>query len=79
MVELDDSRTNKEHRTFATRVAFIRSVFMDKQSQEEILKSSITYKLNISYETYLENVENSIKALLNRDPIKVMNKANKEN
>lgn len=67
-----------ELRTFETRLQFINYIFSNKYSQEEILKNCITFRLNKTYEQYLESLENSIKALRNKEqPTKILTKANK--
>lgn len=62
----------KENRTFESRLEFIAGVFSHPYTKTEILASSVQFKLNKSYETYLEEVERSIDYLMYKDTISVM-------
>ena len=71
-----------EKKTFESRLKFIREVFENKQSQDEILTSCIQFKLGKSYENYLEDVNNSLNTIrstaIPKNPISVLKKVNKE-
>lgn len=64
----------KENRTFETRLEFINNIFSQPHSKEEIMASSIQFKLNKTYEQYVEEVERSLNYLLSKDAEKVLNK-----
>lgn len=69
---------DSKYRNFKTRLLFLESIFSNILEQEQILASSISYKLNCSYETYLKELNKSSNILENKDPIKVLQKSNKE-
>lgn len=56
-----------EARTFETRLKYLREVYMHKFTSEEILRMSIEYRLNKTYEQYLEDLNNCIQALVNKN------------
>ncbi|MDY2724156.1 MAG: hypothetical protein SOV25_00980 [Candidatus Onthovivens sp.] len=64
----------KENRTFETRLEFIANIFSHPLSKTEILASSVQFKLNKTYEIYLEEVNRSLSILASHDPTKVLSK-----
>ena len=64
----------KENRTFETRLEFIANIFSNPLSKTEILASSVQFKLNKTYEIYLEEVNRSLSILASHDPTKVLSK-----
>lgn len=68
-----------EERTFKTRLEYINYIFSHVWTPDEIMRASIEHRLNLSYEKYLEDLDNSIKKLLDRrNPVPVIKTANKE-
>lgn len=67
----------KNKRTFETRLKFIDSIFSEMLSPEEILKQSIEHRLNRTYESYLEEVNQSLNILLTKNATTVIKKINK--
>ena len=66
------AKFDRNLRTFETRITFIRDVFSNKYAPIEILAHSIQYKLNKSYEMYLDDVLKSVWNLNGQDPIKIL-------
>ena len=66
------TKFDENARTFKTRLEFIRDIFQNKQSQLEIIASSIQYKLGVSYLQYLEDLKDSLVALESRKTMTVM-------
>ena len=64
----------KENRTFETRLEFIANIFSHPLSKTEILASSVQFKLNKTYEIYLEEVNRSLSILASHNPTKVLSK-----
>ena len=64
----------KDNRTFETRLQFISNVFSHPYTKEEILASSVQFKLRKSYETYLDEVNRSLDYLESKDAVKVLTK-----
>ena len=64
----------KENRTFETRLEFIANIFSHPLSKTEILASSVQFKLNKTYEIYLEEVNRSLSILASHDPTKGLSK-----
>lgn len=71
------AKFDKDSRTFETRVTFIRDIFCNKYKPIEIMAHSIQYKLDKSYEIYLEDVLKSIWNLNGQDPMKVLKRIDK--
>lgn len=66
---------DKEGRTFETRLVYIKEIFSNKYSQDDILKGCIEYKLNKTYETYLRELKHSVSILTGLDkPVEVLKK-----
>lgn len=64
--KLANTATNSANRTFESRLLFIESVFSKKYTEDDIFKSCVEYKLRISYEQYLAEVERCLKQMLNK-------------
>lgn len=56
----------KENRTFETRLEFIAGVFSHPHSKEEIMASSIQFKLNKTYQQYLDELNESFALLVEK-------------
>ena len=67
----------QEGRTFETRLQFINSIFANKFLQQEIMSSSVQYKLRQSFESFNDELNASIHILELKDPIKVLRAKNK--
>ncbi len=65
---------DREDRNFETRLKFIRDIFSNKFSQNQIMASCITYKLDQSYEAYIKEIHKSLWSLYGKDPIAVLKK-----
>lgn len=72
------AKFDKDSRTFETRVAFIRDIFSNKYEPIEIMAHCIQYKLDKSYEVYLKDVLKSIWNLNGQDPIKILNRIDRD-
>ena len=70
----DRLETGKENRNFDTRLEFIANIFSHALSETERLASSVQFKLNKTYEIYLEEVNRSLSILASHDPTKVLSK-----
>ena len=68
------SNNQEENRTFETRLLFIRDIFLNKYPNDVIMANCIQYKLNMSYDTYSRQLDDSIRALKVEDPIKILKK-----
>lgn len=77
LIDMVDSSKEKELRTFETRLQFIKKVFSDKYDETTMLKSCIQYKLNISFEQYMEDVNRSMAILQQRNAMPTMKKLSK--
>lgn len=62
----------EEARTFETRVLFIRELFTNLFSQQDIMAHCILHKLDRSYLLYCKELENSILNLTGEDPLRVL-------
>ena len=67
-----ETKIPEEERTFETRLLFIKDIFENKYPNEIIMANCINYKLNMSYDSYLQQINRSISALKFEDPIKVL-------
>ena len=63
-----------DNRTFETRLLFIKNLFSDLFPRDKIMTSCIQFKLDTSYKEYLKEIHKSYYELLEKDPIKVLNK-----
>lgn len=54
------SKFNEADRTFETRLNFIKSIFTNKYTPNEIMAHCIEYKLGKSYDNYLKDVKKSM-------------------
>ena len=66
------AKFDRSSRTFETRVSFIRDIFSNKYAPIEIMAHCIQYKLDKSYEIYLDDILKSIWNLNGPDPIKIL-------
>ncbi len=66
------AKFNRDLRTFETRVNFIKDIFTNKYKPIEIMAHCIQYKLDKSYEIYLEDILKSIWNLNGQDPMKIL-------
>ncbi len=71
---IDKFDPGRENRTFKTRLQFIESVFADPHSKDEILASSIQFKLRKSYESYLQELEGCLDKIAEKEDIKTLKK-----
>ena len=68
---------DKEKRTFETRLQFISSIFTNPKTPEEIYRASIEHRLGRTYEAYLNEVNQSLDILLEKNALTVAKKINK--
>ena len=66
--------TDREDRTFETRLKFIAEIFSDKYERHQIMASCINHKLDQSYEEYLNEIHKSCWTLQGKDPMTVLKK-----
>ena len=59
-------------RTFETRLLFIKELFENKYSPNDILASCIEHKLKRSFESFLEELDYSAWKLHGEDPLAVL-------
>lgn len=71
---IDKNDPGKGNRTFETRLEFIKEIFSHTFTKQEILASSVQFKLNKTYEQYIEDVNRSLAYLRNREAEKVIKK-----
>lgn len=64
-------------RTFETRVSFIRDIFTNKYEPVQIMAHCISYKLDKSFQVYLQEVLTSVWNLGGKDPLKILRKVDK--
>ena len=62
----------EDKRSFETRLLFIRDIFSDLHSQDEIMAKCIQHKLDVSYENYVHELKNRTTVLSFADPIKIL-------
>lgn len=72
------NKFNEADRTFTTRLEFINHIFSNKFIQSEIMTSCINHKLDGTYNNYLDELEESIMNLKNKNPISVLNTNRKQ-
>ena len=65
-------RPDEASRTFETRVKFIDEIFSNTYTQDQIMASCITYKLNKSFEAYIKDIHKSLWKLSGKDPMAVL-------
>ncbi len=63
---------DEDKRTFETRLLFIKELFTNKYEPSQIMASCISYKLDKSYEEYVQKIHKSCWTLGKEDPIKVL-------
>jgi predicted GTPase len=66
------AKFDRNLRTFETRVSFIQDIFTNKYKPVEIMAHCIQYKLDKSYETYLQDILKSVWNLDGQDPMKIL-------
>ena len=66
------AKFDRNLRTFETRVSFIRDIFSNKYTPNEIIAHCIQYKLDKSYEMYLTDILKSVWNLNGQDPMKIL-------
>lgn len=66
-----------EFRTFETRLTFIKDIFSNPYTPEQIMASSIQYKLDKSFENYIKEIHRVVWQLHGEDPIKLLKKVDK--
>ena len=59
MADVKHEKFDLASRTFETRLIFIRELFANKYSQNNILASCIEHKLKKSFEVFLDELEYS--------------------
>lgn len=72
------AKFDRDSRTFATRVGFIRDIFSNKYKPIEIMAHCIQYKLDKSYEVYLKDILKSIWNLDGQDPMKILKRVDRD-
>ena len=72
------AKFNRDARTFETRVSFIRDIFTNKYEPIEIMAHCVQYKLDKSFECYLNDILKSIWNLAGEDPIKILRRIDKD-
>lgn len=70
-------KSSKENRTFETRLLFIKEIFENKYSAEDIFRQSIEHRLGRTYEAYLDELNQSLEILLEKKTLTVMKKVSK--
>ena len=73
----ENKRPPEDSRTFETRVKFIDELFSNTYSQDQIMASCITYKLDKSFEVYLKDIHRSLWKLSGIDPMAILRKIDK--
>lgn len=76
MAKTDVNRVyvEREDRTFESRLQFIAAIFSNKYERHQIMASCINYKLNKSYEAYIEEIHKSLWTLNGKDPMQILKK-----
>lgn len=70
-------KSSKENRTFESRLLFIKEIFENKYSAEDIFRLSIEHRLGRTYEAYLDELNQSLEILLEKKTLTVMKKVSK--
>lgn len=65
---------DREDRTFETRLQFIADIFSSKYERHQIMASCINYKLDKSYEAYIEEIHKNLWSLYGKDPMTILKK-----
>lgn len=71
------TKEDESLRTFESRLLFIKEIFTNTYSEDEILKKCIEHKLKRSYEAYIAEVNRCFDTIINKvqqNPISVINK-----
>ena len=72
------AKFDRNLRTFETRVSFIRDIFTCKYEPIEIMAHCIQYKLDKSYEMYLQDILKSVWNLNGQDPMKILKRVDSD-
>ena len=72
------AKFDRDLRTFETRVTFIRDIFTNKYKPIEIMAHCIQYKLDKSYEIYVQDILKSIWNLNGQDPMKILKRVDSD-
>ena len=67
-----NKRPDEASRTFETRVKFIDEIFSNTYTQDQIMASCISYKLNKSFEAYIKDIHKSLWLLNGKNPISIL-------
>lgn len=67
-----NKKFDPEARTFETRLLFIRELFQNTYSKDDILASCIEHKLKRSFESLLEELNYSAWKIQGENPIEVL-------
>lgn len=73
-----ESATDESQRTFETRLEFIRQIFTNKYSEDDIFKKCVEHKLDRSFELYTQEVNACLNRLYAKDPIKILKREAKK-
>lgn len=65
-------------RNFETRIEFIHDLFADLHDQSAVMANCAKYKLSKSLEAYCEELERSSWTIRQEDPMKVLNRMEKD-
>jgi len=79
MTEASEKKFPESQRTFETRLLFIREIFSDLHSPEEIMAQCITHKLDRSYLRYVQSLDKSMANLTMAEPLKILRTMKMEN
>lgn len=69
---IDKLDPGRENRTFKTRLQFINGVFANPHMKDEILASSIQFKLRKTYESYLSELDACLNKIAEKESIKTL-------
>ena len=72
------AKFDEASRTFETRVSFIRDIFSNKYTRQEIMAHCIQYKLDRSFDVYLQDILRSVWKVNGKDPIKVLRQIDRD-
>lgn len=68
------NRPPEESRTFESRVTFIRDLFENLYSRDQVMASCINYKLDTAYAEYVKDIHKSLWFLYGRNPLTILRK-----
>jgi hypothetical protein len=64
----------QESRTFETRLRFIESVFRNKYAPIDVIANCVRYKLDISFQEYVRELDKCVWNIDGKDPMKMLKK-----